>query len=107
MKLCIYYLTCKNSEEADKIIDTLLSQKLIACAKQEKVTTKNLWQGKIESGEEIRIIMESAEENFEKIEAEIAKIHSYETFVLYSIPIGKINSKAKEWMQQELISGQK
>src|SRR3990167_5116675 len=103
MNLCIYYLTCKNENEAEKIIDSLLSKKLIACAKQEKVKTKNLWKGEIESGEEVRLIMESVEENFEKIEEEVAKIHSYETFVLYMIPIGKINSKAKEWMEKELI----
>lgn len=103
MNLCIYYLTCKNEEEAERIIDSLLAKKLIVCAKQEKVKTKNLWQGKIENGEEIRLIMESCEENFEKIENEIAKIHSYETFVLYSIPIDKINSKAKEWMEKEII----
>lgn len=106
MNLCIYYLTCKNEEEADKIIDYLLAKKLIVCAKQEKVKTKNLWEGKIESGEEIRLIMESIEENFEKIEEEIASIHSYETFVLYTLPIDRINSKAKEWIDKELISGQ-
>jgi periplasmic divalent cation tolerance protein len=104
MKFCVHYLTCGNEEEAEKIIDVLLGKKMIVCAKHENVKTKNLWKGEIENGEEVRIIMESVEENFERIEEEVGKIHSYETFVLYSVPMGRINKKAEEWMEEELGS---
>ncbi len=102
MKFCVYYLTCKGQEEADRVINVLLAKKLIVCAKYECVKSTYFWKGKAESADEIRIIMEAAEENFEKIEEEVGKIHSYDTFVLYTIPIRKMNRKVEKWMKEEI-----
>lgn len=38
----------------------------------------------------------------EKIEAEVAKLDSYDTFVLETLPISKISTKSTGWMKNEL-----
>ena len=35
---------------------------------------------------------------FEQVEEEVAKLHSYDTFVLQSVLVTKISKKAKEWL---------
>ncbi len=102
MKPCIMLLPCADSQEAQSISHALLEQKLIACAKMFPVTSAYLWLGKKESANEILVIFESVEENFEKIEQIVKKMHSYETFVLYSLPISQTTKSVKKWLKDEL-----
>ena len=61
-----------------------------------------LWQGKITEGIEVLLMMDSIEENFEEIEKEVAKLHSYDTFVLLSAPVTKATNRVKEWIKREM-----
>lgn len=94
-------LTCKDRAEAEKIADCLLKQKLIACAKFLSIDSRYNWEGKIVESQEVMVLMESLAGNFEKIEAEITKLHSYDIFVLKSLPITIISKKAAEWLEKE------
>jgi periplasmic divalent cation tolerance protein len=100
-KNCLFYLSCKDSAEADKIANTLLAKQLIACAKQIPVKSSFRWQGKIEKSDEVLLIMESKEDLFDSVEAEVAKLHSYDTFVLEAVPINKTSEKAGSWLKSE------
>jgi uncharacterized protein involved in tolerance to divalent cations len=96
------YLTCANKAEADKISDALLVKHLIVCAKQVPVNSKFHGHGKIESRDEILLIMDSREDLFKQAETEVAKLHSYETFVLQQASLEKVSEKADHWLRQEL-----
>ncbi len=102
MKNCILLLTCANTEEADKIAKTLLEKKLVVCVKKTSVSSSFLWKGTIDTSEEVLLIMDSIEENFTSIETEIRKIHSYETFVLVSLPVSQTSQGVEAWMKEEL-----
>lgn len=99
---CQVWLTCAVEKEADAIIATLLQIHLVACAKKIPVRADFIWEGSVEHNDEILVIMESREDLFEQIEAEVAKIHSYETFVLQAIPMTKISKKAQDWLTDSL-----
>jgi len=90
-------LTCGSWQEAQRIVDSLLEKRLIACAEFIEIKSKYHWQGELEEAKEIKLIMESIADNFEKIEAEVAKLHSYETFVLQQIPLTNLSNKAQAW----------
>ena len=94
------FLTCEDRAEAEKIADALLQQHLVACVKFEPVHSKFWWQDEVEEGDEVKISMLSVAENFDRIEAEVAKLHSYETFVLQAVPILKLNAAAAEWLAE-------
>ena len=47
--------------------------------------------------------MDSTEENFEKVDQEVKKLHSYKTYTLLMIKINKINSKSLKWLQNSLL----
>jgi len=103
MKPCLLFLSCKNIEEADKISYKLLKEKLIVCAKKIPINSSYLWKNKIESTQEILLIMDSIEENYEKINQEIKKLHSYKTYTLFMTGVDKINNKALKWLQNSLL----
>ncbi|OGH48289.1 MAG: hypothetical protein A3A51_00640 [Candidatus Levybacteria bacterium RIFCSPLOWO2_01_FULL_39_10] len=102
MKPTIYYITCKDKKEARKIADVLLNKKLIICAKEIPVYSSFIWKGKIEKTNEILLLLESVKENFKAIEKEIRKIHSYETFVLFEIPVSKTTKDVKNWIKDSI-----
>ncbi len=99
---CQLWLTCKDEEEASKIAKHLLDKRLIVCAKQLLLTADYWWKGTQEHASETLLIMESSEEMFDKVEIELEKIHSYETFVLQAVPLKKVSKKASEWMKENL-----
>lgn len=102
MKPCLLFLSCKDIEEAEKISHCLLQKKLVVCAKKMPISSSYLWKGKIESAQEVLLIMDSIEENFEKIEQEVKKIHSYKTYTLFMTKINKINNKALKWLTKSV-----
>lgn len=92
-------LICGSWQEAQRIVDSLLEQKLIACAEFIEVTSRFHWKGGIEDNKEIRLVMQSAEHLFDQVEAAVKKLHSYETFVLQASPVVRISEAAAMWLE--------
>lgn len=99
---CYLYLTCEDAAEASRIATTLLDQRLVACAKQVPVQAAYWWESKVTHAKEVLLTMESALDLFDRVEAEVAKLHSYDTFVLEAVPIAAVSTKAKAWMEENL-----
>lgn len=97
---CQVWLTCADQDEASRIAQVLLDKKLIACAKYLLVNSDFRFEGKLENSSEILIVMETHERLFDQIEAEVEKLHSYDTFVLQAIPLTKISQKVATWLQE-------
>ena len=104
-KFCQLWLTVGGKEEAEKIGKTLLVKHLVACVRQVPVGSDFRWQGKVENSDEILLQMESREDLFDQVEAEVAKLHEYDTFVLTAVPVAKISKSAKKWLKAELKNG--
>lgn len=100
--MAIFYLTCANAEEAEKISKVLLEKQLVACAKKLSVSSTFRWKGQIDTTEEVLVMFESIEENFDKVQTEIKKLHSYETFVFFCIPVSQTTSNVEDWLKKEL-----
>ncbi len=102
MKMAIFYLTCADDGEADKISKALLEKRLVACAKKLPVSSAFWWKGKIDNAKEVLVMLESIDENFDKINAVVKKLSSYETYILFSIPISKTTKEVEDWLKKEL-----
>lgn len=106
-EFCYLYLTCENTVEASRIVDALLKNRLIVCAKQTSVDSNYVWKTKVEHNQETLLVMESALDLFDKVEKAVAKIHSYEVFVLEATPIAKVSKLAAKWMNENLEPGER
>jgi len=102
MKFSIFYLTCASDDEADKISYVLLEKRLIACAKKLPVESLFRWKKNIEEDEEVLVMFESVEENFDKVNSEIKKLHSYETYIFFSVPVNRTTKEVEKWLETEL-----
>ena len=94
-------LTCGSWQEAQRIADVLLEKHLVACVEMMEIKSRYRWHGEVVSGDEIKLIMETVAANFEDIEAEVKKLHSYDTFVLQQIPVQRVSALAAKWWETE------
>lgn len=99
---CQLWLTVGSKQEADKIAKTLLAKHLVACVRQIPVNSDFWWRGKLDHTSEVLLLMESLMDLFDKVEAEVKKLHSYDTFVLEATPINRISKSADKWLSKEL-----
>lgn len=102
MKMIVIFLTCSDEVEADKISESLLDKKLIACAKKLPVNSKFWWKGEKDNANEILFLMETVEEKFAEIEQEVKVLHSYETPMLFSIPVDNTTTEVNTWLSENL-----
>jgi len=95
-------LSCRSWQEAQTVADVLLEKRLIACAEFIEMRSKYRWQGRLQEGNEIKLIMKTIADNFKKVETEVAKLHSYETFVLQALPVTQTSKAAGTWLAKEI-----
>ncbi len=95
-------LTCGSWQEAQRITDALLEKRLVACVEQLEIRSKNWWQGAIEDTQEVKLSMFTLADKYDEIEAVIAGLHSYETFVLKQMPVERLNADAQEWLEDNV-----
>lgn len=100
--MIIVYTTCKDDREASVIVDILLSKRLIACAKKMPVSSVFWWNEKKDKADEILLLLETIEEKFDEIEKIINGHHSYETPLIFAIPVLKTTDKVNQWLREAL-----
>ncbi len=90
MSYVMVVMTTANREEAVKIVNQLLQERLIACANVVgPVSSLFWWKEKIEEADEFLVFMKSREELFEELSERVRALHSYEVPEVLALPIVK------------------
>lgn len=100
MSFTIVIITTPNREEAVKIVNTLLNERLIACANiLDPVHSIFWWKGKIEEEKEVLVLMKSQKSLFGKISRRVMELHSYDVPEILALPILEGSHSYLEWMK--------
>ena len=76
--MILIYITCKDQKEAKSISKKLLEDRLVACTNIHPIESMYWWKGKIQEGSEVVLLAKTKEDNYEKIEQAVKKLHSYD-----------------------------
>jgi periplasmic divalent cation tolerance protein len=96
------FWTCRNKEEAKKIISGLIDKNLVACASIfPEIESIYRWEGKIEHGNEVKVILKTQAKHFDPICKYILEHGSYEVPEILQVDVPKGNPKYLEWVLQE------
>jgi len=96
--------TTETKEQAQKIAQYLVEQKLAACVQiNGPIESIYHWKGKVETSYEWLCLIKTQESLFDKIEATIKKLHSYETPEIIAIPIVKGSKEYLNWLDKETL----
>jgi len=95
--------TASSAEEAEKIARRLVEQRLAACVNVAAgVRSFYRWKGSIEDTGEWLLIIKSSRSRFEKLQAELEKLHSYEVPEVIAMPVIEGARNYLDWMEGEL-----
>lgn len=95
--------TTANKEEAQKIAQYLVEQKLVACVQiSGPIESTYRWKGKIEIANEWLCLIKTREDLFAKVESAIKKMHPYETPEIIAVPIVKGSKEYLKWIDYDL-----
>ncbi len=99
----IVMVTTSSKQEAEKIAQQLLEDKLIACANiVDPVSSLFHWAGKIDHAEECLMLMKSRADLFEALSAKVKALHSYEVPEVLALPVLKGSAAYLGWLGNSL-----
>ena len=100
----VVMVTTASKQEAEKIAQCLLKEKLIACANIiGPVSSLFHWSGKIERAEEYLIFMKSRKDLFRKLAEAVKALHSYEVPEVIALPIVEGSKAYLDWLGNCLL----
>jgi len=99
----IVFCSCASIKEAEKIARRLIEQRLAACVSLTPGAVSHYrWKGAIETSEEVMLTVKSRRSLFERLRAEIRRIHSYETPEILAIAVIDGDKDYLDWMEREV-----
>ncbi|PKP54405.1 MAG: divalent-cation tolerance protein CutA [Candidatus Altiarchaeales archaeon HGW-Altiarchaeales-3] len=96
------YITCANKEEAEKIAEILVTEKLAACVNYFPINSVYIWKGKVVKDSEYALLCKTKGENFIKIKKRVSKVHSYEVPAILAFEIASGNKAYLEWINDSI-----
>ena len=100
-KFVIILVTAPDLKTARSLAKAALSVKLIACANLvPKIESHYRWQGKIESGAEVLLILKTQKSKLAALEKLVLTKHPYDTPEFLILPVSAGNKKYLDWLAQ-------
>jgi periplasmic divalent cation tolerance protein len=98
---CLIFITCPNERIAERISESLLKKKLVACVNMvPKIKSVYWWEGKIERSRETLLLIKTKDELFNPVKKEVIKLHPYEVPEVVCVKIRKGHEKYLNWIKE-------
>jgi periplasmic divalent cation tolerance protein len=95
----IVFCTCSSREEALKLADSIVGEGAAACVNiVPGIESVYRWQGKIETAQEILLLIKTTRQQFAALRDLIAKLHSYDTPEVLAVPVTDGFAKYLTWL---------
>ncbi len=102
MSYLIVYATMPTLQVAKDIAQTLLQEKLVACANlTPNATSLYWWQGEIQEAQEVICIMKTTKANYAAMQKRIVALHPYEVPCIVAMPLTHGNPLFLQWIDTE------
>ncbi len=102
-KFAIVLVTAPDAKTARKLAKAALQARLIACANiVPKIESHYWWQGKIESGSEVLMILKTTSARLTALEKLILAQHPYDTAEFLVLPISKGSQRYLDWLKKSV-----
>ena len=98
--MIVVLITAPNDDEAGKISEILVEERLIACANRLPVHSIYRWKDKTEDDKEILLICKTKEELLDKLIERVRELHSYEVPEIIAVPIVGGSDDYLKWVDE-------
>ena len=96
----IVFVTTPNNDEAVRIADALVSERLAACVNiVAAVESIYRWEGKVARDSEALMIIKTTDERYAELERRVRQLHSYSTPEVVAIRIERGSEQYLNWLR--------
>ena len=103
MTYCVVFSTVHSQEEAEKIAEILLKNRVASCVQFIPITSLYHWQGNIERAKEILLLIKTTDSLYHYVEELIRENHSYEVPQVVKLPISAGLPEYLNWITAETV----
>jgi len=97
----VVFVTCASEDEALKIANTLVEERLAACANLvSPIRSIYRWEGKTWDEKEWLLIIKTQKMRFEELEKKVKSLHSYSVPEIVALPIAEGSSPYLNWLKE-------
>ncbi len=103
----IVLVTASGADEARALAGAILEKKLAACVNLlPGVESHYWWRGKLDTAQEVLLLIKSSAEQFEALAALVKEKHSYECPEIVALAPHEIAPAYRKWWESEINPGQ-
>ena len=100
----IVFVTSSTNDEAIRIADALVSERLAACVNiVSAIQSVYRWEGKITREKESLMIIKTTEERYSQLERRVKELHSYSTPEVIAIKIAAGSEQYLDWLRNSVL----
>ena len=95
----VVLMTAASSEEATRIAEILVTQRLAACVQVlPEMQSIYFWKDEVQRDREVLMVAKTVRANFAALEQQVRALHSYETPEIVALPIVDGSEGYLEWL---------
>ena len=102
-KFLVVLVTAKDSIQAEKIAQELLTQRLAACVNIVKdVHSLFWWEGRVDRSPEVLLVIKSRGDVFKRLVKAVKSVHSYSVPEIIALPIVDGSPDYLKWVNESV-----
>ncbi|MFQ5510519.1 MAG: divalent-cation tolerance protein CutA [Candidatus Krumholzibacteriia bacterium] len=99
----VVFVTASTMEQAERIAEALVSESLAACANIiEGCRSIYRWQGKVETDDEVLLLIKARRGDFDAIEERVTALHSYDVPEIIAVDLAALSDGYRGFMEDAL-----
>ncbi|MEK6410521.1 MAG: divalent-cation tolerance protein CutA [Acidobacteriota bacterium] len=96
----IVFVTASSNDEAARIADALVSERLAACVNiVAAIESIYRWEGKVTRDSEAMMIIKTTDERYPELERRVKELHSYSTPEVIAMRIERGSEQYLQWLR--------
>jgi len=96
--------TASTRDEASRIAEALVAERLAACVQLSPIESWYRWEGRIEHAPETRLHIKTTADRADQVRDRIRALHSYEVPEIVILPLGGGSAEYLEWIAEGVRS---
>jgi periplasmic divalent cation tolerance protein len=97
--------TVATRDEARRIAESLVVQRLAACAQISQIESFFVWDGAVRDTNEFRIVLKTTAERYDAVEQAIRVLHPYELPAIHAIAFDRAHAPYAAWITDNSSEG--
>ena len=100
----IVFVTTSSDEEANRIAEALVGQRLAACVNIiSAIQSIYRWEGEITRDQESLMIIKTTDERYAELERSVKEMHSYSTPEVVALKVVRGSQQYLKWLRESVL----